>query len=115
MNVSIPKKGKVNAIVKPIIPLERPAAKTGKKDKVKSIDHQCHDTPDDNIMCKYTIKIPMYDSGDPEEWIIFDYLICKWIRGQNIATGPQMFQLVQWVLQGDAKAEFDGQTMLIGA
>ena len=56
MNAPLPKKDKVNAIVKPIIPLEHPAAKTGKKDEVKSIDHQCHNTPGDNNTGKFTIK-----------------------------------------------------------
>ena len=56
----------------------------------------------------------MYDSGDPEEWIIFHELVAKCIRGQNITSGPQMYQLVQRVLQGDAKAEFDRQADLAG-
>ena len=86
MNASIPNKGKVNAFVKPIIPLELPAAKTG-KDEVKSIGNQCHNTPGDNTTGKYTIKITMYDSCDPEYYL----------------------------LQGHAKAEFDRQTTLTGA
>ena len=77
MNAPIPNKVKVNAIVKPIIPLELPTAKTGKKDEVKSIDHQRHNTPRDNNTGKYTIKIPMSDSVNPEEWIIFDDLVRK--------------------------------------
>ena len=107
MDAPIPKQGKHDAIVKPIIPLERPAVKIGEKDKVKSTDRQYHNTPGDNTTGKCTIKIRMYNSGDPEECIIFDDLVCKCIRGQNITTGPQMFQLVQRVLQGDAKVEFN--------
>ena len=105
----IPKKSLVNDLVKPIIPLQRPVKKTTKKDELKHIDHQCHNTPGDTTSGKYTIKVPMYDSGDPEEWIIFRELVEKCIRGQNITSGPQMYQLVQRVLQGDAKAEFDRQ------
>ena len=67
MNDPIPKKGKVNTLVKPIIPLEHPEAKTGKKDKVKSIGHQYHNTSGDNTTGKHTRKIHVYDSGDPQE------------------------------------------------
>ena len=105
----IPKKSLVNDLVKPIIPLERPVKQTTKKDELKHIDHQCHNTPGDTTSGKYTIKVPMYDSGDPEEWLIFRELVSKCIKGQNITQGPQMYQLVQRVLQGDAKAEFDKQ------
>ena len=105
----IPKKSLVNDLVKPIIPLERPVKKTTKKDELKHIDHQCHNTPGDATSGKYTIKVPMYDSGDPEEWLIFRELVSKCIKGQNITQGPQMYQLVLRVLQGDAKAEFEKQ------
>ena len=57
----------------------------------------------------------MYDSGDPEESVIFDDLVRKCIRGQNITPSPQMFRLVQQVLQGDAKAKYDRQTTLTGS
>ena len=110
----IPKKSLVNDLVKPIIPLERPVKKPTKKDELKHIDHQCHNTPGDTTTGKYTIKVPMYDSGDPEEWIIFRELVGKCMKGQNITAGPQMYQLVQRVLQGDAKAEFDKQARNAG-
>ena len=39
------------------------------------IDHKCHNTPGDSTLGKYVIKIPIYDSGTPEEWIIFVDLV----------------------------------------
>ena len=41
------------------------------------IDHMCHNTPGDNTSEKYVIKIPRFDSGTPEEWIIFVDLVQK--------------------------------------
>merc|ERR1711966_427836 len=71
-------------------------------------------TPGDSTTGKYVIKVPIYDSGHPEEWIIFTELVNKCLVGQDITTGPQMYQLVQRVLQGYAKAQFDTQAAAHG-
>ena len=63
----MPKKGWVNDFVKPIIPPKQSVSKTNKKDENKYIDRQCHNTPGDITSSKYTIKVPMYDSGYPGE------------------------------------------------
>ena len=113
MNERIPKNGKVNNYQTPIIPLQRTVVHDNKKD-IKYIEHTCHNTPGDSTTGKYVIKVPIYDSGHPEEWIIFTELVNKCLVGQDITTGPQMYQLVQRVLQGDAKAQFDTQTAAHG-
>ena len=38
------------------------------------------------------IKVPIYDCGNPEEWINFAELINKCIVRQNTSTGLQMYQ-----------------------
>ena len=114
MNERIPKNGKVNNYQTPIIPLQRTVVHDNKKD-IKYIEHTCHNTPGDSTTGKYVIKVPIYDSGHPEEWIIFTELVNKCLVGQDITTGPQMYQLVQRVLQGDAKAQFDTQAAAHGS
>ena len=52
----------------------------------KYIDHTCHNTPGNSTSGKYVIKIPRFDSGTPEEWIIFMELVQKALVGQNITT-----------------------------
>ena len=90
MKDKIPKKNKSKSqeLVNPIIPLER----SEKEDLEPSghIDHMCHNTPGDSASGKYVIKIPRFDSGTSEEWIIFVDLIQKALAGQNITTGPPM-------------------------
>ena len=76
-----------------IIPLER-TTNHNKKD-VKYIDYTCHNTPGDATSGKYAIKVPVYDSGHPEEWINFVELVNKCLIGQNITTGPAMYSVVQ--------------------
>ena len=64
---------------------------------------------------KQVIKIPRFDSGTPEEWIIFVDLIQKSIAGKNVTTGPFMYKCMERVLESDAKAEFLQQTNLVGS
>ena len=113
MNETIRKNGKVNSHQVPIIPLER--SKSSDSKDQKHIEHTCYNTPGDSKTGKYVIQVPIYDSGHPEEWINFVELVNKCITGQNITTGPQMYQLVLRVLQGDAKAQFEAQTGHFGA
>ena len=43
------------------------------------------------------------------------YLVQKSLVGQNITTGPPMYECMEWVLNGDAKAEFPQQANLVGS
>ena len=83
----IPKKTKTHPsiLVEPIIPLVRP--ENDELDASEYIDHTCHNTPRDTISGKYIIKIPTFDCGAPEEWIIFVDLVQKSLVGQNGITG----------------------------
>ena len=94
MNERIPKNGKVNNYQTPIIQLERTVVQD-KKD-IKYIKHTCHNTPGDSTTDKYVIKVPIYDSGHPEEWIIFTELVHKCLVGQNIVIYSCSVQLIKY-------------------
>ena len=100
-------------MVKPFIPLA-----TSEKDKFDSseyINHTRHKTSGDTTSGKYVIKIPRFDSGTPEESIIFMDLVQKSLVGRNHTTGPPMYKCIERVLKGDAKAEFLQQANLVGS
>ena len=101
--VSIKTKTHPSELVKPIILLAWP--EKDELDASEYIDHTCHYTPRDTTSGKYVIKIPIFDSGSPEEWIIFVDLFQKSVVGQNINTSPPMYKRMERVLKGDAKAE----------
>ena len=105
----IPKKLPTNSskLVKPIIPLAKP--EKDELDSLEYIDHTCHNTPRDTTSGKYVIKIPRFDSGTPVD------LIQKSLVGQNVTTGPPMYECMERVLKGDAKAEFLQQANLVGS
>ena len=90
--------------VKPIIPLTRP--EKDKLDALEYIEHASHNSPGDNTSEKYMIKIPSFDSGTPELLIIFMDLVQKSLVGQNVTTGPPMYECMDRVLKGDTKADF---------
>ena len=52
------------------------------------------------------IKIPRFDSGIPEEWIIFVDFVQKTLIGQNIITGPPIHKYMERALKGDTIVEF---------
>ena len=100
-------------MVNQIIPQERP--EKNNLEPSEYIDHTCHNTPGDRTSGKDVIKIPRFDSGTPEEWIIFVDLVQKALVGQNVTTGPPMYKCMERVLKGDAKAEFTQQANLVGS
>ena len=55
------------------------------------------------------IKIPRFDSGTPEEWIMFLDIVQKSLLGQNITTGQPMYECMERVLKDDARAEVHRQ------
>ena len=61
------------------------------------------------------MKIPSFDSGTPEGWIIFVDLVQKSLVGQNVITGPHICNCVERVRKGDTKAEFLQQDKSVGS
>ena len=111
----IPKKIKTHStkLVKPFICLSRPD--NDELDALENIDHTCHNTPRDTTSGKSVIRISRFDSGTPQEWIIFVDLFQKSLIEQNITTGPPMYECMERVLKGSAKAEFLKQAILVGS
>ena len=80
IEVQIPKKKThPSKLVKPIILLARP--ETDELDALEYIDHMCHNTSRDTTSGNYIIKIPKFDSGTLEEWIIVMDLVKKSLVG----------------------------------
>ena len=79
----IPKKNKAKfqELVYPIILLEAPEKED--LEQSKYIDNTCHNTIGDSTSVKYVIKIPKFNSGMPEEWIIFVDLVQKALVGRE--------------------------------
>ena len=61
------------------------------------------------------IKIPRFETGTSEEWIIFVDLIQKSLVGQNFTTGPTMHKCMERVLKDNAKAGNLEQANFVGS
>ena len=75
----------------------------------------CYNTPRNTTPGTYVIKIPSFDTDTSEEWIIFVDLVQMSLVGQTINTGPPMFEYMERVLKGDAKAKILQQANLVGS
>ena len=104
----IPKKKK-GWVIKPAIKLERPEVKVLKKGEY--ISPNCLTVPGDPDSPSYTIQLPYYCDGSPEEYLIWRDLLQKALLGQNITDGPTMFNYTENVMTGDALAFFKRKTL----
>ena len=100
-------------MVNPINLLEYP--QENELEALEDIDQTCYNTPGNTNSGKYIIKIPRFDSGTPEEWIIFVDIVQMALVGQNVTTGLTMYKCMERVLEGDSKAKFTQQTNIGGS
>jgi len=100
----IPKKKK-GWIIKPAIKLLRPKAKELKKGEY--ISPRCFTEPGNPDSPSYTIQLPYFGDGLPEEYLTWRDLLRKALEGQNITDGPGMFNYMKNVMSGDTLAFFN--------
>ena len=108
----IPKKKK-GWVIKPAIKLIRPEQKVLKKGEY--ISPKCFMEPGNPDSPSYTIQVPIFGEGTPEEYLTWRDLLRKALEGQNIADGPGMFTYSENVMCGDALAFFKRKTLELPA
>jgi len=102
-------KKKKGWVIKPAIKLARPEVKVLKKGEY--ISPNCLTEPGNPDSPSYTIQLPYYCDGSPEEYLIWRDLLKKALTGQNITDGPTMFNYTENVMTGDALAFFKRKTL----
>ena len=107
MKVTVPCKNNNanNGFAPPPIPLEKPAVKDLEKDqylalKLKSIPTRANSA-------EYTLNVPYFQSGTPEEWLKFLQNLERVFVGQNLTTGPNKFSMARRLLAGDSLSHFE--------
>ena len=99
MKVTVPKKTKKtsNGFVPPPIPLERPSAKELEKDDYVTL--KLKTVPRSASSAEYSLNVPYFCSGTPEEWLKFLLNLKRVFNGQNLTSGP--------LLIGESLAHFE--------
>jgi len=92
-----------------VIKLFRPKAKELKKGEY--ISPRCFTEPGNPDSPSYTIQVPYFGDGLPEEYLTWRDLLRKALEGQNITDGPGMFNHTENVMFGDALAFFKRKTL----
>ena len=109
MKVTVPRRNNNNntnhGFAPPPIPLEKPEVKELEKDqylalKLKSIPNRANSA-------EYTLNVPYFQSGTPEEWLKFLQNLERVFVGQNLTTGPNKFSMARRLLAGDSLSHFD--------
>ena len=89
----------------PPIPLERPArTKLEDGNYVSFKLRAVRNDPNSQI---YSLSVPYYATGTPEQWILFRKNLSKVLVGQNITTGPPTYAMTRRILEGSSLAKFE--------
>jgi hypothetical protein len=86
--------------IPPPITLERPVVKDINKNGCLSLKLWSYPTNVNIQMYELTVKL--FNSGTPEEWMVFLMELKRVIVGQNIKTGPGKYLMIQPLIFGDA-------------
>ena len=78
--------------VKPAIPLERP--KRAKYDPSELVKFELYRNPKYTSSAKYTISIPKFSGGTPEEIVYFFDQVQEVMTGQSFTEGPMRYKVL---------------------
>jgi hypothetical protein len=96
----------------PPIPLERPD-----REKLESgnyVSFKLRAVPADADSQMYSMQVPYYTTGTPEQWILLRKNLDKVLTGQHITTGPPTYAMTRRILEGAALAKFEEATATRG-
>eukprot|EP00980_Cylindrotheca_fusiformis_P019964 scaffold7032_cov94-Cylindrotheca_fusiformis.AAC.1 len=68
---------------------------------------QCRQDPADRDSPTYTVLVPYFDNGTPEEFLMFLEKVKTVQTGQALTAGPEKYNQLRQVLKGNAKTVFD--------
>lgn len=92
----------------PPVPLVVPESTPLKKGESMKIVLKSN--PKDKESKEYSITVPYFKQGTPQEWIYFCKAFQHIIDGQSLESGPSKFQMARVLLQGDALRVFNVAT-----
>jgi hypothetical protein len=93
-----------NKAFKPVIPMDRAEPKDLEIGEYHTYKLRTNPAEADSPL--YTLQVPKFDTGTPEEWLKFQKKLRAVIAGQNATTGPARYGLARNLLTGDALATF---------
>jgi len=100
--------------IPPPIPLEREEKSTTLK-KGEYADFKLLTDPTDDDSPEYTLSLPYFSKGGPEEWLIFRKSLNKVFRGLNLQNGDNAKPIVNDLLSGEPLRIFSNKIHELGA
>ncbi len=99
-------------VIIPLISFEHPS--TPKVDKSKQLTFKLRSNPTEADSGTYELTVAYFQTGTPEEWFLVLKAILEICTGQHLTTGPQKYTVACQILKGDALAEFNASTIVLG-
>ena len=96
----------------PPIPLERP--EQTKMADGNYVSFKLRAVPTDPGSQLYSLSVPYYATGTPEQWILYRKNLSKVLVGQIITTGPPTYAMTRRILEGSSLAKFEDSTIQRG-
>ena len=113
--MTIPKKTRnaSNGFLPPPILLDRPEPKELEKDQYMTF--KLKTDPGNRNSAEYSLSVPYFRDGSPEEWLKFVMNLKRLFEGQNITTGPLKFSMARKLLIGESLSLFEEKASTVGA
>ena len=102
MRVKLPATMKAKRRNEMVIGYDRPEA-PDLKDKTSYESLKLYTDPTHTNSAAFTINVPYFKTGTPEEYLLFRKALKKVIIGQNLTSGPAKFATTRCLLQGDTR------------
>ena len=105
--MTIPKKTRntSNGFLPPPILFERPEPKELEKDEYMTFKLKTNLASRNSA--EYSLNVPYFPDGSPEEWLKFLMNLKRLFEGQNITTGPHKFTMARRLLIGESLSLFE--------
>ena len=85
--------------------MERPEPKELEKDDYMIF--KLKTDPSSKNSTEYSLNVPYFRDGSPEEWLKFVLNLKRLFEGQNITTGPLKFSMARKLLIGESLSLFE--------
>ena len=100
-----PRAGSAKIQCPPVIPIDR--GELPKVMKTNSVVFKLYTDPSNNDSPQFEMTVLVFKSRTPKEWLVTREAIKKVLFGLNLTNGPNQYQQIRRILQGDALATFN--------
>ena len=109
---SIPKKTKsISFADAMVIPLKKEPIDSNNKE---AMTFKLRSDPKNEKSITYSVSLAPFNTGSPEQWLVFMKTLKVIFKGQNLTNGPEQFTMTKRLLEGNALSVFENEVTTAG-